>query len=765
MSVVSNHVYDAREAGFSIFGIYGADKNGNCECCNPECEALFKHPRVQSWNLVQPLSDEQFDVMVEAGYLSSGYGVLVKGLLVVDVDARNGGLESYKQLCIDLGIDLLDVCRYVVNTGSGGGSMHLYFKSPSPPMALIQIHPNYKGIDFKTTGYVVGAGSKHKSGTPYEVEKGYPQDIAEAPISLVKLLEKRQHYRAKSENGTIDIKLEELQNVVLSISNDDGSHDKWLSVGMGIHDTTNGDDEGLDLWIKWSEDKPNFNADEMRYRWHTLGKSSNVITFGTLLHYAKQDGYSAPVTFDASGYFKEEENEDILDTSHIDIRKPHGFIGTLTQWINDQCRYPRENLAVAAALYIVSCLGGMRAVDEEYAADANLICFSVAGSGTGKEAIYSAVLDCFKAAGVMPAVHGKFKSEQEAMRNLLRHQASFYAIDEMGIELSKVSNAAKRGSTPYMEGLIGFIMSAFTKANGTLPVSGDLKEDIKDKIKAELQRIYKKMDAEGEEKYKPAESRLLEQLRAADNGIINPYLGMFGTTTPSTFYGVIDEDTATNGFIARAVIFKEKEDNPRMKKGFKKQPMDMQLQIALSMMYSGGESGDTEPRIERKGEKNMVTTTEDANDALNAIHEYFYNLAEQQKHTKGLTAIPRRGFELVLKISLVMALCTGVRTLQDVLYAFHLVKDDINFKIELANANRDSNNSDEAGSILLSAIITKLDKDTPITLGQLRNRNRKFTKEQIDKAIGHLKEKGEIEIIDGYNEKNRTKVKYIKLAN
>lgn len=767
--MISNSVYDYREAGCHIFGLHGALPNGKCECGDPECNpvSLYKHPRISAWQHVPFYSEEQFQCMIDVGHLDSGFGVLVRDLIIIDVDARNGGLESYARLCEDLCIDFENESGFVVETGSQDGSLHIYFKAPKPPVALVQTHPNYKGIDFKSSGYVVGAGSKHRSGFLYEVKKGFPQDIGEPPISLIKLLEKRQHYRAHSDGVMVDVKLDELRDVVMAIQNPDGEHAKWLAVGMGLHDTTSGGSEGLELWIEWSSNFPKFNADEMHHRWDTLGKGADVISFGTLMHYAKQDGYSEPVTFDASGFVDDSpvaplSLEKMIE--HIDIRKPHGFVGTLCQWINNQCLYPRENLAVAASLYIVSSLAGMRAIDVDFGSNANLMCFSVAGSGTGKEAIYKAVLECFKTAGVMKAVHGKFKSEQEAVRNLLRNQAAFYTIDEMGIELSKVANASKRGGTPYMEGLIGFIMSAFTKANGILPVSGDLKEEMKDKIKIELQRVYKKMDADGEDKHKDEELRLIEQLKQADDGIVNPYMCLFGTTTPSTFYEVIDENMATNGFVARSVIFKEKEDNPKWKRNFKSEPMNIPMRVTLSSLYNGGEHSINNDRIEKTGSDIKVTTAEDAKTILYEIQEYFHSLAESQKETNGLVAIPRRGFELVLRISLILAIGTGIRTLQDVLYAFHLVRDDILFKIDVANSNRETKGKEDAGDVLISSIMTKLDKDTYITLGQLKNKIRNFSKSQVDEAIEHLVKKKTIERTEQQNPKNRKTTILLKLT-
>jgi len=209
--------------------------------------------------------------------------------------------------------------------------------------------------------------------------------------------------------------------------------------------------------------------------WHSFGKTLNPAGYGTLLHHARDGGYTEDVTFE----YKGEPLPADLDTTGIDLKRPPGYIGELTAWINSQCLYPRENLAVAAALCAVSGLAGMRFIDELDDMSANIIAFCVAGSGTGKEAVQQAYLKIMRAASTQGAVHGGFKSEQELMRNLLRHQAAFYSVDELGLVLRKLENASKRGGASYLEGIIGLVMSVYSKANGYLPITGDLKEEIR----------------------------------------------------------------------------------------------------------------------------------------------------------------------------------------------------------------------------------------------------------------------------------------------
>lgn len=1077
-----SNVYDYRDAGYHLFPLHGVTNN-KCDCGDPECKALYKHPSLAAWQHTPLWSDEQWNTMLELGQMQSGFGVLVKDIIVIDVDARNGGVESYAKLCEDLQIDLLEACGFVVETGSGGGSMHLYFKAPIPPVALMQAHPSYKGIDFKNSGYVVAAGSMHASGRPYETLKGYPDELTDAPEGLVKLLERRQHFRAKNDGVYVDVSMRELSELMEKMGDPDETREKWIRVGMALHDTTTGSQDALELWDIWSQSGAKYKTGECVEKWHGFGKNPTVVaSYGTLLYYAKENGYIQSVTFDGSGFVDDTIEEDILNTDHIDIRKPHGFAGDLCEWINGQCLYPRENLAAAATLYVLSCAGGLRHHDKVNGMTANFIAFCVAGSGchayghpilmadgsikpvqditpgeylmgqdgkprlvnslargkeqlveifpfkgesfivninhilhlirtggeerlnitvkdwiesskkfkakwklvrhgvdfekaeqpidpyvigimlgdgclvgevkitsmdqcihnsfiaemlkfddirivktlnagenkswhtfakqkeqwkrsgssvrkifedmglynvgaggkfipknyliadreqrlkllagiidtdgscnggggfdyitkserladdivylcrsleiaayksvsikssqtgytgtyyrvsisgdcsivpvqiehkkrsprrqvkrvnvtgfnykmlsngdfygfnisgdhlyldgrfmvhhnTGKESIFESIGKIFKSIGLMPATHGKFKSEQEAMRNLVRHQASFYLVDELGIELAKVKSAIKRGGASYLEGLLGFIMSAYSKAKGTLIVSGDMKVELKKEIKEELNRIKKILDAKGEkgnEELLRDEERLLMDLKKADDGIEHPYLSMFGLTTGATFDSLIDQEMATNGFVARSAIFREHETNPKRKKNFKPMPMPVHVQSVLSGLFLGGHSRAPSRRVERFTDIEYIDSTSDAIEALDAVYEYFHDMAERNKSTTGLEAIPRRGWEICSKISLILAMPAGIRTKQDVLYGFAVAKSDIEQKIKLAYANSNEDNKERNGTALIMKIESKLDRESPTTLGQIKQSIRNFSSEQIDEALEQM---------------------------
>jgi hypothetical protein len=123
---------------------------------------------------------------------------------------------------------------------------------------------------------------------------------------------------------------------------------------------------------------------------------------------------------------------------------------------------------------------------------------------------------------------------------------------------------------------------------------------------------------------------------------------------------------------------------------------------------------------------------------LDEVEQAFYEMAERAKHENGLTAIPRRGYEQVAKVSMILAIPGGLRTPEHVRWAYKLVKQDIDEKMKLANANSSSDKQDA----LASAVMSHVTVDHGETIGRLRNKCRKFRPEDVDKIVEKLEEAG-----------------------
>ena len=214
------------EAGHRVFGLHGVTNDGQCDCGLPSCTAILKHPRSSKWQNTPHWAEDQFNTLEnETGHLATGYGIVVRGLLVIDVDARNGGVESYANLVEK--IPAIAGAGLIVETGSGGGSKHLYFKIPEG-VALLQHHADFLGVDFKSSGYVVGPGSVHASGKHYVAVVGTPADIDDAPPELIDLLRKPERHRAELADGShIDVAHADIAEM-LAVIDPDTDHETWV---------------------------------------------------------------------------------------------------------------------------------------------------------------------------------------------------------------------------------------------------------------------------------------------------------------------------------------------------------------------------------------------------------------------------------------------------------------------------------------------------------------------------------------------------------
>jgi len=723
------------EAGYRVFGLYGMSK-GVCECGNNECEAFYKHPRVSNWQHTPRWSDDQIACMEMTGQVSTGFGVLCDGYLIIDIDPRNGGNEGYAQLVKDTGIDYKKHSAFVVATGGGG--WHIYYKHEGAERLHSHLKA-YKGIDFKSSGFVVGASSRHASGNIYEVEEGFCDEVEPLPQVLFDLLVKKVTVKKEFCAISDEVTAEEIQEYLSFVPCADVYED-WIEIGMIIHESLG--DEGFQIWDKWSQTSDKYAPETMEHKYHSFGKNPSRVTIGTLIQKAKENGYIEKVTFETTLTY--EVNP--LFTDDIDTKKAPGLVGECINYINSCSRYPREHLAVSAGLMSVANIGGMRFEDEDFGVTPNFFAFNVAGSATGKEAIQQAQSELLVCAGLGKANYGVIKSEQEIYRNVYKHQLTSYTIDEFGILLNKIENASKGGAASYLGGIIGALMSVYSKADGKLPLGADFGESIQSELNKEIAAITKLID---NNEAKDFHHELLDSLRALglqlDAGYIaRPFLTLSGYTTPSTFHNIVSFAQATNGFIGRAILFEEKNNNPLAKKRFKKPKLSEALKTKLVKLNSGGHaSAYAAPRIEFNGTRTPILTDSAAMDLLDLIQDDLHHMADHAMETNGLEAIVRRAFELVLKVSMILAMGDGEhRTVEHVKWAYALIKKDLENKINLTGANmaaEEKNISEE----ILSKVKHKLDTKNGVSVGVISNKLRGVQRENIEKALEFLLKNGE----------------------
>jgi hypothetical protein len=129
---------------------------------------------------------------------------------VLDVDPRNGGVESMRELQAKHGKLPSPTPRAM----TGGGGWHVYLKDPTGQMGCRMLAP---GVDIKGLGgYVLGPPSNHLSGNSYRWQLNLDVPFAEAPAWMLDLASKgaiarpTEHWR-----GLIESTVEGSRNVTL----------------------------------------------------------------------------------------------------------------------------------------------------------------------------------------------------------------------------------------------------------------------------------------------------------------------------------------------------------------------------------------------------------------------------------------------------------------------------------------------------------------------------------------------------------------------
>ena len=198
----------------------------------------------------------------------AGVGLALKdsGLVCVDVDSRNGGLETLERLEGQHGKVESDVMAY-----TPGGGMHFVFAAQ-----LVGNLPGTlgKGIDLKADGYICVEPTIHPSGRAYAWEAssdpmegcmpsalpGWIRDLSRAPLAL----------SPSVASSVPPMPAERRASLIQALGHVDAdSRESWLSVGMAIHNELP-TAEGFDLWSQWSQSSAKFDAKDQLHVWRSF---------------------------------------------------------------------------------------------------------------------------------------------------------------------------------------------------------------------------------------------------------------------------------------------------------------------------------------------------------------------------------------------------------------------------------------------------------------------------------------------------------------
>ena len=188
--------------GWKLLPCFGITDGGRCTCNGQHAEPkdVGKHPMIGEWNTRATNDAETVKSWWERNP-ENNIGVYCQGsgFIVIDVDPRSGGVDSFEQFKEMLGQELPTTPEALTGTYTYQGQTyrgrHIYFKVPEGEQVVGNLKSaGLHGIDIKHNGYVMVAPSRHGSGVTYDWAEGkapWQIPMAEAPEFLLQAIRKK----------------------------------------------------------------------------------------------------------------------------------------------------------------------------------------------------------------------------------------------------------------------------------------------------------------------------------------------------------------------------------------------------------------------------------------------------------------------------------------------------------------------------------------------------------------------------------------------
>lgn len=272
------------QRGYFVLPVWSCLPSGVCRC--PEgssCRSPGKHPM----GLLVPRGHKQATINVETiqrWYVADPEaGVAIyparSGLVVVDVDPRNGGDKTLQDLRA-ANQSFSQALDSTVQARSQSGGWHYFFKSP---MGVAYPGTLGHGVDIKYEGYVCAEPTIGLSG-PYKwIEDKSPLEIEPIPIrNLIPQKTSVQPVASKNPADEPDTAaLTDLRAALYLLDHDD--YHVWIATG---HALKTAGDPGYDLWIEWSKRSLKYDQNSADAAWRSF--RPNLTHWKAIFNYRKQ---------------------------------------------------------------------------------------------------------------------------------------------------------------------------------------------------------------------------------------------------------------------------------------------------------------------------------------------------------------------------------------------------------------------------------------------------------------------------------------------
>lgn len=255
----------------------------------------------------------------------AGIGIALRksGLVAVDIDPRNGGIDTIDQLEAIHGPIVSDVLAL-----TGGGGEHRVFSAQLVDGLPGTLGP---GVDLKADGYIAVEPTLHPSGKRYgwDAESDPLDGIVPSTLpSWIRNLGRTQSAITPTSMPAPSIdprRAQDAREALQEIPSD--SRDDWVKVGAAIHNEMP-TQEGFSLWDAWSQTSAKYDPQDQMRVWRSFQRKGLAgLGLNTVFAMAQKMGWKntgAVVTAEAVQAPQSKSPAiQLLDLSQLDEASKH----------------------------------------------------------------------------------------------------------------------------------------------------------------------------------------------------------------------------------------------------------------------------------------------------------------------------------------------------------------------------------------------------------------------------------------------------------
>ena len=453
-----------------------------------------------------------------------GIGIAVKasGLVVVDIDPRNGGLDTMEALEARHGALVSDVLAY-----TGGGGEHRVFLASAEGLPGT-LGP---GVDLKSDGYICVEPTIHPSGEAYAWEASSDPLEGAVPSTLPGWVRDlgRNTAVATSVQATrmVDPKqVAELRDALDCIPADD--YHQWVNFGQALVELGQ---EGFKLWDAWSQKSTKYNPQAITRKWRSF--KGGAYQLESIFHEAQQRGWLnpakvfpvlevEPVMVEAediearAAAFEQAKQEAEQGRDVQEFLQLPGPMGECMAWMLRTAQRPQPLLAMAATLSLFSTVLSHK-ICSPTRLRTNLYLVGVAGTASGKDHGRKCLARALQAAGLDSLIGGdEIASGAGLLSRVAECPRTVFQLDEFGLMLQMMRS---KNAGAHLAQIMQYLMKLYGSTDS----------------------IYRGAEY-GDRQARPRKD------------VEYPCVNLHATTTPDQFFAALGSSDVTSGALNRLLV-------------------------------------------------------------------------------------------------------------------------------------------------------------------------------------------------------------------